>query len=320
MVEHHLDKLGGLRRHFGVHLPTGFHQLVRCAVRQRVAVREEVGVVVYLEILDTDAFCLTALDFVVDRHNLLDDLAAEVGNLLRTVAVAAAQQVSHLYIVGKTQTVCLLGAVFDQTVIDVIKLRLMLVKKAAVCLCSGFAHRTVRALLVRTQLSQIADLAVKLDFSAGAQLLVLLNQLVFLLNQWNQLGRKALEGDFDVFEHQRAKLLLQLLAERRGNQSLVKLLELFVEHRSHLLVVLFLLAVKWVAGVHSVADGANLNVGGQLDAQLLQLFDDLNLLGGACSLLKAFSQLGDGFHQLWIIGTLIGKFRKFHGVLLLYEK
>lgn len=134
--------------------------------------------------------------------------------------------------------------VFDQTVIDVIKLRLMLVKKAAECLCSGFAHRTVRALLVRTQLSQIADLAVKLDFSAGAQLLVLLNQLVFLLNQWNQLGRKALEGDFDVFEHQRAKLLLQLLAERRGNQSLVKLLELFVEHRSHLLVVLFLLAVN----------------------------------------------------------------------------
>ena len=69
-----------------------------------------------------------------------------------------------------------------------------------------------------------------------------------------------------------------------------------------------------------VADGADLDVGGQLDAQLLQFFDDLNLLGGACSLLKAFSQLGDGFHQLWIIGTLIGKFRKFHGVLLLYEK
>lgn len=75
-------------------------------------VREEVGVVVYLEILNTDAFCLTALDFVVDRHNLLDDLAAEVGNLLWTVAVAAAQQVSHLYIVGKTQAVRLLGAGF----------------------------------------------------------------------------------------------------------------------------------------------------------------------------------------------------------------
>ena len=101
VVEHHPDKLGGLGRHLGVHLLAGLHQLVRGTVRQRIAVREEVGVVVDLHPFDADALGLAGLDFVVDRHNLLDHLAAEVGDLLGAIAVACLQQVGHLDIVGE---------------------------------------------------------------------------------------------------------------------------------------------------------------------------------------------------------------------------
>ena len=101
MVEHHPDKLGGLGRHLGVHLLAGLHQLVRGTVRQRIAVREEVGVVVDLHPFDADALGLAGLDLIVDRHNLLDHLAAEVGDLLGAIAVACLQQVGHLDIVGE---------------------------------------------------------------------------------------------------------------------------------------------------------------------------------------------------------------------------
>ena len=70
-------------------------------MRQRIAVREEVGVVVDLHPFDADALGLAGLDLIVDRHNLLDHLAAEVGDLLGAIAVACLQQVGHLDIVGE---------------------------------------------------------------------------------------------------------------------------------------------------------------------------------------------------------------------------
>ena len=166
----------------------------------------------------------------------------------------------------------LLGAVFDQLVKQLVQLLLVVVEKLAVGLRRRLADCAVWALLIGAELGEVAHLAVKLDLCAGAQLLVLLHQQVFLLNQGNEGGREGLERKLDIPEQQAAVFGLQLLAEGGGDQGLVKFLQLFIHHRRHLLVVFLLGAVEGVAGVDGVADGGNLDAGAQLDAKLLELF------------------------------------------------
>ena len=148
MVKHQFDKFSGFRGHFGVHFASSFHQLIRSTVWQRVAVSKEVGVIVYFEVINTDAFCLILLDFVVDRNDILYDLTAEVCDVFRSIAVAAAQQECHFNIAWQTKFVCLLGTVFNQLVVDFVALCLMIVKEFSVSLHCSFSDFTVRALLI----------------------------------------------------------------------------------------------------------------------------------------------------------------------------
>ena len=176
----------------------------------------------------------------------------------------------------------------------------MAVKELGISLISRFTDCPVGILLIGPQKRQRHGLTIELYSRGSIQVLILRNELVFLLHQLHNGGRKAAGGDLKVFEHQGAVVPLQLRPvggfEQRRIDPVGQLLQLGAD----LIHVIIFGIVELILGIDSMTDVGDLLHG---SGRLHLLF--IGVIG--CYLP---SRIGSGFHGFQRLGSCSGQ--RFH--------
>ena len=120
--------------------------------------------------------------------------------------------------------------------------------------------RVVRVGLEGRELCQRVNAAFKGNLRRGKQLVVFLNQIVFPLHFWNNVGRECLFLDFCVDKQNVAVLGREVRAEGRSQHGFQPCLLVFLQLRLEAVPECLLAVVEFVAGVDGMA---HLRKGGQ---------------------------------------------------------
>ena len=186
---------------------------------------------------------------------------------------------------------------------------------AALGLPRGQTPRVVRVILERGQLRDGVGIALKFNLRTGDQLLIVLHQLVFLFEFFDDRGREGLAGDLGVEEHQIAVFRCKFLAEWAFQHCCRPCVVIGAQFGPGLVPEFLFSVIELVPGIDRVADARERGEGIDVHRQLLLgeecfarggiIRRSLQLVGKRLQLLLQFVQ----------IGPCIRHFRKFHGNL-----
>ena len=255
IIQHGVEEFAGFRRKRLVEPLALRENVVRGAAGLRVAAAEGEGVVGKGHGIGlAEAFGLRLIDGGRDGYDVFDDGGAELLHVLLRVAVAAHAVIAELGIAVVAQLAAHRVAQLHELVIDFIQLRLVRLVPAALGLPRGQTPRIVRVILERRQLRNGVGSALKLDLCAGNQLLIVLHELVFLLELFNNRRREGFAGDLGVEEHQIAVFRRKFPAERAFEHGRRPRVVIGAKLRPGLVPEFLLSVIELVAGIDGIAD------------------------------------------------------------------
>ena len=176
-----------------------------------------------------------------------------------------------------TQLSCLGRTVFHQLIVQFVQLGPVRIKPCSLGFVGGFAHGSVRVLLVKAHLADGIFSAVKFDQRRGVQLFISRGEGVFLRHQLQNGRVGGLDVHLHFFKSEPAQRLLQLCAERRGQQRAVHVQLGFAQRRAVCVKKFPLGFVKRIPRIHGVADLSQGGHGGDMAAQRLKFPERLQL-------------------------------------------
>ncbi len=284
VLKHKVEELARDGVHLAVHPPGLRDQLPAAALRRGVAVREQAGVVVQLQLRKAEPLCLPRLDSGDERDEIARDLPAELCDILRAVAVAPQPVVAERDEVFVPELFGLPGAVPDQLAVDFVQ-ALRAAEEEPGSFFPGLPARgAVGGNLVFLELREVHGLAAHLDPGRGEQLFVFRDERVFPLFEVGHGGGKGAQGDFDVLKEQAPRFPLQLPAEPGGRDRPVKALDVLFKDRRRRVEERRFLFVERVDRVDAVPDVGEGRKGLKTGRKRLVLLNQLVLPGrrGAC--------------------------------------
>ena len=215
IVQHHVEEFTGLGRQLLVEFLPVRQNRIRVAARLRVAAAEHQRVVGKRHrIFLAEPLRLLAVDAVRQRHEVLHHCRAELLHIGLAVAVAPHPVIAERRISAVAELFAHRVAQMHHLIVDVVKLRLMLLVPRALGLPRRQPPRVVRIVLERRQLRDRIHAALKRDLRACDQLAVCLREVVFLLTLGDDLRRERLARDLRVYEHQITVFRRKFLPER----------------------------------------------------------------------------------------------------------
>ena len=313
VVEHHIEELAGLGRERLVEFFAVRQNRVRVAAGLGVAAAEHKRIVGKVHrILFPEALCLLTVDAVRQRDEVFDHRRAEFFHVVLAVAVAPHAVVAERGVAAVAELFAHRVAQMDHFVVNVVKLRLMLLIPSTFCFPSSEAARVVGVVFERRELRDRVHAALKRDLRAGDQLAVRLREVVFLLALRDDLRREGFARDLSVHEHQIAELRLEVLAERAFQQrAFPGILILFQLRRGSIPERLFRV-VKFVARVDRVPHACQRRLRFHADRRCVVLQKDLTGLRIVLRSLQLLRQPAQLFLYRTQIRALIFHLRKFH--------
>ena len=273
-VEHFVNKFRRLGAEGMVHFAARGQYFLRRAVGRGVSVRKAERVVVEFRVRHAGAGILQLLQFRHHGHEIFFDLRTVGGHVLQRVADAPHADGAQGDEILITQLSCLGRAVFHQLIVQFGPVR---IKPCSLGFVGGFAHGSVRILLVKAHLADGIFSAVKFDQRRGVQLFISRGEGVFLRHQLQNGRVGGLDVHLHFFKSEPAQRLLQLCAERRGQQRAVHVQLGFAQRRAVCVKKFPLGFVKRIPRIHGVADLSQGGHGGDMAAQRLKFPERLQL-------------------------------------------
>ena len=238
-----------------VHLAGTGHQLVIAAVRHGVAVRKADGAVPEHGVLNAGALVAQSQSLLDHGHHLLHHFLAERGNLRRAVTDAVHADIAQLAVIVVAQDACLLVAILDHLIIDLVKLGAVGVKVNGFRLVSLTAHGGVSALLIQRQLRDGQLFAVQLRHCTAVQFLVSTGQGIFLFLQFDHPVVHAQHQVAQAGQNAGTERFFQRFGVRVGKNRLRNIACCIADRRASCIKPFLFPAPIFIAGILGIMDG-----------------------------------------------------------------
>ena len=255
VILHEVDELCRFGAELMVHLAGTGHQLVVAAVRHGVAVRKADGAVPEHGVLNAGALVAQSQSLLDHGHHLLHHFLAERGNLRRAVTDAVHADIAQLAVIVVAQDACLLVAILDHLIIDLVKLGAVGVKVNGFRLVSLTAHGGVSALLIQRQLRDGQLFAVQLRHCTAVQFLVSTGQGIFLFLQFDHPVVHAQHQVAQAGQNAGTERFFQRFGVRVGKNRLRNIACCIADRRAGCIKPFLFPAPIFIAGILGIMDG-----------------------------------------------------------------
>ena len=318
IVQHHAEEFAGLGRKLIIELATHGKDLIRCADGLGIAGAEFQRVIGKAHrIFFAQTLRLLAINAVRHRHQILHNRLAKLLYIFLGVAVAAHAVVSQRGITFIAQLFAHFITQMHQLIVKIIQLSLVFFVPIALGFPCSEATGIVRVTLKRSELRKGVYTALKRDLSRSQQLFILIGQLIFFLQFFNNHRREGLALDFRLEEHQVAVLFGKVLTVRRFQHGLGPALLALLQLGVNLVPELHFSIIKSIAGINGVANMGKIRQGADVLIQLFLCQEQFFRLSIAFRCFQLFSQAIQLSFQLLSIRALIFHLGKFHSEVLL---
>ena len=260
---------------------------------------------------------LLAINAVRHRHQILHNRLAKLLYIFLGVAVAAHAVVSQRGITFIAQLFAHFITQMHQLIVKIIQLSLVFFVPIALGFPCSEATGIVRVTLKRSELRKGVYTALKRDLSRSQQLFILIGQLIFFLQFFNNHRREGLALDFRLEEHQVAVLFGKVLTVRRFQHGLSPALLALLQLGVNLVPELHFSIIKSIASINGVANMGKIRQGADMLIQLFLCQEQFFRLSIAFRCFQLFSQAIQLSFQLLCIRALIFHLGKFHSEVLL---
>ena len=310
-LEHHAEEPAGLGAERVVKALARLENVVRAALRAGVAGAEHQRVVGKAHrIFLAETLGLLAVDAVRDRDKIFDDAGTEAFHIFFRIAVALHAVVAELRVAAVAELLAHLIAQVHQLVIDAVELRLVFLVPGALRFPRGQTHGVIEIGLLRLQLADRVHAALKRDLRRGDQLVIRFHELVFLLQQRDDLGRERLRADLGVREDDLAELRLEIGTERALQQRLGPKLGILLQLGHGAVPELHLFIIELVARIDGISDAHQRHERIHIAAALVHLQKGSARGGVVLRRLQTLSERGHLFFQRRNVRPLIRHLRK----------
>ena len=210
IFHHKVKKFPCLRRQLPVHFLSCRHDLIGGSRGSGISLLKIHGLINIFQLLQPQSLPSAVMELFGKGHKVFLHLTAKGLHLLLSIAVAVHAIISQLQIILIPHLTGLGCTVFHKAVKNLIQLFGIFLKKCRLGLPGLGAHAPILMNQIGAQQGKVQLLAVKGNFRAGNELVVLQHQSVFLLHQRNQLFIHGLLRNLHVFKGHRPDLLLQI--------------------------------------------------------------------------------------------------------------